>query len=219
MPTSTVENYLKAILVRSAEADSVVSTGAIAEALGVTPGTITTMVKSLAAQGLVEHHPREGVRLTREGRALAVAVVRKHRIVETFLVQVLKMDWREVHEEAEALEHAISDRVLVRMDALLGHPASDPHGDPIPTPKAPQLDHGSGLTLANCELHAQLRVERILDQSAPFLEFIQRTGLKPGSRVRVRDRDRASGVVRCEIKAGEATLGFPEAAKIEVRAV
>jgi DtxR family Mn-dependent transcriptional regulator len=217
MPTSTVENYLKAILVRSAEADSVVSTGAIAEALGVTPGTITTMVKSLAAQGLVEHHPREGVRLTREGRALAVAVVRKHRIVETFLVQVLKMDWREVHEEAEALEHAISDRVLVRMDALLGHPASDPHGDPIPSAKSPQLDHGGGLTLANCEPNAQLRVERILDQSAPFLEFIQRTGLKPGSRVRVRERDRASGVVRCEMRTGEATLGLPEAAKIEVR--
>ena len=217
MPTSTVENYLKAILVRSAEANSVVSTGAIAEALGVTPGTITTMVKSLSAQGLVEHQPREGVRLTREGRALATAVVRKHRIVETFLVQVLKMDWREVHEEAEALEHAISDRVLARLDALLGHPASDPHGDPIPGAKAPLLDHGSGLTLANCEPNAQLRVERILDQSGPFLEFIQRTGLKPGSRVRVRERDRASGVVRCEIRTGEATLGLPEAAKIEVK--
>jgi DtxR family Mn-dependent transcriptional regulator len=211
MPTSTVENYLKAVLVRSADTESVVSTGALAEALGVTPGTITTMVKSLAAQGLLEHH-------TREGRALAMAVVRKHRIVETFLVQVLKMDWKEVHGEAEALEHAISERVLARLDALLGHPASDPHGDPIPGAKSPQLDPGSGQTLATCEPQTQLRVERILDQSAPFLEFIQRTGLKPGSRVRVRERDRASGVVRCELRTGEATLGLPEAAKIEVRA-
>jgi DtxR family Mn-dependent transcriptional regulator len=218
MPTSTVENYLKAILVRSAEADSVVSTGAIAEALGVTPGTITTMVKSLAAKGLLEHHPREGVRLTREGRAHAMAVVRKHRLIETFLVQVLKMDWKDVHEEAEALEHAISDRVLARLDAILGHPEADPHGDPIPSAKSPQFGQGSGLTLATCEPQTQLRVERILDQSAPFLEFIQRTGLKPGSRVRVRERDRASGVVRCEMRAGEATLGLPEAAKIEVRA-
>ena len=218
MPTRTVENYLKAVLVRSADTESVVSTGALAEALGVTPGTITTMVKSLAAQGLLEHHPREGVRLTREGRALAMAVVRKHRIVETFLVQVLKMDWKEVHGEAEALEHAISERVLARLDALLGHPASDPHGDPIPGAKSPQLDPGSGQTLATCEPQTQLRVERILDQSAPFLEFIQRTGLKPGSRVRVRERDRASGVVRCELRTGEATLGLPEAAKIEVRA-
>jgi DtxR family transcriptional regulator, Mn-dependent transcriptional regulator len=218
MPTSTVENYLKAILVRSAGADAVVSTGAMSEALGVTPGTITTMVKSLAAQGLVEYHLREGVRLTPEGRAHALAVVRKHRLIETFLVQVLKMDWKEVHEDAEALEHAISDRVLLRIDALLGHPSSDPHGDPIPSAKSPQFDRGRGLTLANCGLQEQFRVERILDQSPPFLEFIQRTGLKPGSKVRVRERDGASGVVQCDLRAGKATLGLPEAAKIEVKA-
>jgi DtxR family transcriptional regulator, Mn-dependent transcriptional regulator len=218
MPTSTVENYLKAILVRSSEADSVVSTGVLAEALHVTPGTITTMVKSMASRGLLEHHPREGVRLTQEGRTHALAVVRKHRLVETFLVKVLGMDWKEVHEEAEALEHAISDRVLLRIDALLGHPATDPHGDPIPSRKSPLLDRGKGITLATCEERKPLRVERILDQSPPFLEFIQRTGLKPGARVRVREREQASGVVRCELKQGEAVLGLPEAAKIEVRA-
>ncbi len=218
MPTSTVENYLKAILVRSSDAGAIVSTGALAEALGVTPGTITTMVKSMASHGLLEHQPREGVRLTQEGRALALAVVRKHRLVETFLVQVLKMDWKEVHEEAEALEHAISERVLLRIDAILGHPATDPHGDPIPSRKSPVLDRGKGITLATCEAQRPLRVERILDQSPLFLEFIQRTGLKPGARVRVRERDPASGVVRCELKEGEATLGLPEAASIEVRA-
>jgi DtxR family Mn-dependent transcriptional regulator len=218
MPTSTVENYLKAILVRSSEAGAVVSTGVLADALGVTPGTITTMVKSMATRGLLEHQPREGVRLTAEGRAHALAVIRKHRLVETFLVQMLKMDWKEVHEEAEALEHAISDRVLLRIDALLGHPATDPHGDPIPGRKSTALDQGKGVTLATCELQRQLRVERIWDQSPPFLEFIQRTGLKPGARVRVRERDPASGVVRCDLREGEATLGLPEAAKIEVRA-
>src|ERR1035438_629431 len=219
MPTSTVENYLKAILVRSADADGVVSTGSIAEALGVTPGTITTMVKSLAAQGLVEHQPREGVRLTAAGRAHALRVVRKHRLIETFLVQVMKMDWKEVHEEAEALEHAISDRVLLRIDAILGHPVSDPHGDPIPSRRSHLLERGKGVTLATCESQKPLRVERILDQSPVFLEFIQRTGLKPGARVRVRERDHTSGIVRCELKEGEATLGLPEAAKIEVRPV
>jgi DtxR family Mn-dependent transcriptional regulator len=216
MPTSTVENYLKAILVRSADRDAIVATGAIAAALDVTPGTITTMVKSLAAQGLVEHQPREGVRLTEEGRALALAVLRKHRLVEAFLVQVLKMDWKEVHEEAETLEHAISDRVLARVDALLGHPATDPHGDLIPSPARPLFDRGAGLTLATCDLKKNLRVERILDQSPPFLEFIQRTGLKPGARVRVRERDRTRGVTRCELRRGETSLGLPEAAKIEV---
>lgn len=218
MPTSTVENYLKAILVRSSGEDDVVATGALAEALGVTPGTITTMVKSMAARGLLEHQPREGVRLTPEGRTLALAVVRKHRLVETFLVEVLHMDWKEVHEEAEALEHAISDRVLLRIDAILGHPVADPHGDPIPSRKSHLLERGRGVTLATCETQRPMRVERILDQSAVFLEFIQRTGLMPGVRVRVRERDPASGVVRCELKEGEATLGLPEAAKIEVRA-
>lgn len=218
MPTSTVENYLKAILVHSSGVDGAVSTGTISEALGVTPGTITTMVKSLAARGLLEHEPREGVRLTPAGRAHALAVVRKHRLIETFLVQVLKMDWKEVHEDAEALEHAISDRVLVRIDALLGHPSSDPHGDPIPSPKSPRLDRGAGVSLANCEMQRQLCVLRILDQSPPFLEFIQRTGLMPGARIRVRERDRASGVTRCELQGGEAVLGLPEAAKIEVGA-
>ena len=156
------------------------------------------------------------MRLTPAGRAHALAVVRKHRLIETFLVKVLKMDWKEVHEEAEALEHAISDRVLLKMDAILGHPDSDPHGDPIPNPRSPEYDRGTGITLASCEAQKNFRVARILDQSAAFLEFIQRTGLKPGARVRVRERDRASGVVRCELRAGEATLGMPEAANIEV---
>src|SRR5580658_4822502 len=160
MPTSTVENYLKAVLVRSSDGNGIVAMGSLAEALGVTPGTITTMVKSMASHGLLEHIPREGVRLTPEGRAHALAVVRKHRLVETFLVQVLKMDWKEVHEEAEALEHAISDRVLLRIDAILGHPATDPHGDPIPSAKSPLFDRGRGVTLANCGLQEQFRVER-----------------------------------------------------------
>jgi DtxR family Mn-dependent transcriptional regulator len=218
MPTSTVENYLKAILVRSEDERSVVATGSLAEALGVTPGTITTMVKSMASHGLLEHQPREGVRLTAEGRAHALAVVRKHRLIETFLVQVLKMDWKEVHEEAEALEHAISERVLLKIDAILGHPSTDPHGDPIPDRKSLLFDQARGETLATSEAARPLRVERILDQSPAFLEFIQRTGLKPGARVRVVERDRAAGVVRCELAEGSATLGLPEAAKIEVRA-
>ncbi len=219
MPSSTVENYLKAVLVRSGDGDTIVTTGVIAEALGVTAGTVTTMVKSIAAQGLLEYQPREGVRLTPAGRANALAVLRKHRLIEAFLVQVLKMDWKEVHEEAEALEHGISDRVLLRIDAILGHPASDPHGDPIPSAKHPLLDHAKSVTLATCEPQRAFRVKRILDQSAPFLEFIQRTGLKPGSRVRVRERNSASGVVRCELGKAEATLGLPEAANIEVKVV
>lgn len=219
MATSTVENYLKAILVRSGDQDAMVPTGTLAEALGVTPGTITTMVKAMAAQGLLEHHPREGVRLSKPGRSVALGVLRKHRLVETFLVQILKMDWAEVHEEAEALEHAISDRVLDRIDDLLDHPRSDPHGDPIPHPKARLLEVAAHLTLANCGPRKLLQVVRITDQSAAFLEFVQRTGLKPGARLRVLRRDEASGVVHCDLKGHAAALGLREAGKIAVSVV
>src|SRR4051812_32559784 len=119
MASSTVENYLKHILLLSDGADGLVSMGALATALDVVPGTVTTMVKSLAREGMVDHQPRQGVRLTDEGRHIALGVIRRHRLVETFLVSVLKMDWATVHSEAEQLEHAISEDVLNRLDALL----------------------------------------------------------------------------------------------------
>jgi len=167
------------------------------------------MVKSMAAHSLLEYQPRDGVRLTPEGRVQALAVVRRHRLIETFLVQILKMDWKEVHEEAEALEHGTSDRVLRRIDVILGRPAADPHGDPIPSPKRPVFNNAKSISLATCDPQRALCVDRILDQSAPFLEFIQRIGLKPGSRVRVLERSGAGGVVRCKVDNAEATLGLP----------
>lgn len=218
MPTSTAENYLKAVLVRSGDADGVVPTGAISEALGVTPGTITTMVKLLASQGLLEYRSREGVRLTAEGRKAALVVLRKHRLVETFLVEVLKMDWAEVDQEAEALEHAISERVLSRIDDYLGHPAVDPHGDLIPRPHSQQFERGGGLTLATCAVGKAMRVARIRDQSPAFLAFIQDNGLKPGAKVKVRKRDGVSGVIECDLSGKACALGLAEAGKVEVKA-
>lgn len=216
MPSSTVENYLKAILLRTEGPEHIVPMGALAEALGVVPGTVTTMVKSMAEQGLLDHQARQGVRLTPAGRQVALAVLRKHRLVETFLVRTLKMDWAEVHDEAEALEHAVSERVLARIDAFLGHPTTDPHGDPIPD-GAGNLAADAAATLTTCALNKPLRVTRITDQSADFLEFVQKNGLKPGTRLRVVRREAASGVLHCEIRAGGAiALGLPEAAKIAV---
>jgi DtxR family Mn-dependent transcriptional regulator len=110
--TVAVENYLKHVLLLSEDGGELVSMGALATALAVVPGTATTMVKAMADEGLVEHQPRQGVRLTAKGRGVALNVLRKHRLVETFLVNVLKMDWSKVHTEAEQLEHAISDEVL-----------------------------------------------------------------------------------------------------------
>jgi DtxR family transcriptional regulator, Mn-dependent transcriptional regulator len=193
MASITVENYLKHILLLS-EADALVPMGVLATSLAVVPGTVTTMVKSLAGEGLVEHRPRQGVRLTDRGRRVALGIIRRHRLVETFLVNVLKMDWSSVHSEAEQLEHAISDEVLDRLDALLGHPATDPHGDPIPSAQG-KLSSQIYSTLATCVLMKPLRVVRVTEQTAEFLQFAEQNGLLPGAVLRVCDRNLAAGLV------------------------
>src|SRR5256885_15044056 len=141
MPSITVENYLKQLdLEHQNASEELVPMGKLATAMGVVPGTATSMVKALADSGLVDYEPRSGARLTRGGEQLALHVLRRHRLVELFLVKVLGLDWSEVHPEAEELEHAISDKVLEKIDALLGRPRVDPHGDPIPTAKGKVVD-------------------------------------------------------------------------------
>ena len=134
-PSSTVENYLKAIYQGTAGLEPkqrLLPMGQLAAALDVSPGTATTMVKTLAESGLVEYEPYAGVMLTSAGKKLATLVLRRHRLIELFLVNVMGLKWDEVHEDAEQLEHAVSDRLVDRMDEMLGRPATDPHGDPIP---------------------------------------------------------------------------------------
>jgi DtxR family Mn-dependent transcriptional regulator len=137
-----MENYLKAIFqAQTALPDmtSLVQVGHLASAVGVVPGTATTMVKALAEAGLVRYEPYAGVRLTAAGERLAALVLRRHRLIELFLVEVMGMSWAEVHDEAEQLEHAVSDRLIDRIDEMLGRPAVDPHGDPIPKGPSPLL--------------------------------------------------------------------------------
>ena len=216
MPSFTVENYLKHILLLSDGADGLIPMGALSAALSVVPGTVTTMVKALAADGLVVHAPRQGVRLTAAGRRLALGVLRKHRLVETFLVQVLKMDWGAVNAEAEQLEHAISDTVLDRLDALLGHPATDPHGDPIPSRQG-KLPSQVYATLATCLLARPLRVVRVTEQTAEFLQFAEQNGLLPGAALRVVDRNLAAGLVRLQRRGRRPlALGLAAAGRILV---
>lgn len=216
MASITVENYLKHILLLSADPEELVSMGALAASLAVVPGTVTTMVKALAKEKLVEHRPRHGVRLTEQGRRVALGVIRRHRLVETFLVSVLKMDWASVHAEAEQLEHAISDDVLDRLDALLGHPAADPHGDPIPSAQG-KLSSQVYATLATCVVAKNQRVVRITDQSGAFLQFAESNGLRPGASIRVLDRDLAAGILDARKTNGPTlTLSLSAAGKILV---
>ena len=216
MATIAVENYLKHVLLLSESSDDLVSMGELASALAVVPGTVTTMVKALADSGLVEHQPRHGVRLTPEGRRIALNVLRKHRLVETFLVNVLKMDWSKVHAEAEQLEHAISDEVLDRLDALLGHPQTDPHGDPIPS-RHGKMSSQVYATLATCAADRAVRVVRITEQSPEFLQFAEQNGLQPGTALRVADRSLTAGLVTVKKTGGRPlALSIVAAGKILV---
>src|ERR671925_1705462 len=217
----TVENYLKTIFqaqIALTEADALVPMGHLASAIGVVPGTATTMVRALAESGLVHYEPYAGVRLTPAGEKLAALVLRRHRLIELFLVQVMGMSWTEVHEEAEHLEHAVSDRLIERIDEMLGHPSADPHGDPIPGPEGtvsrPQYD-----TLLTCPLHAPVTVRRVSDQDSQFLRFAERHDLKPGQIVSVEGRDDAADSVRLRGSSDrEFTIGARAASKVLVSA-
>jgi DtxR family Mn-dependent transcriptional regulator len=217
MATSTVENYLKRLYTEQRENEGdIVPMGRLAAAMSVVPGTATSMVKALADSGLVEYEPRSGARLTHSGEQLALHVLRRHRLVELFLVKVLGLDWSVVHEEADALEHAISDQVLERIDALLGHPKADPHGDPIPTSKG-QLREPRRNSLADCPVGVPQQVARVLDQDPQFLQFVERNGLKPGAPVTVGKREPAAEAVKIRVaRREEVSLGVAAAAKILV---
>ncbi len=217
MPTSTVEDYLKAMLLEAErEPGSPVSTGRLATLVAVTPGTVTAMLKTLADSGLVAYEPYAGAQLTAAGRQLALHVLRRHRLIELFLVQVVGLDWSEVHDEADRLEHAVSGRLIERMDEMLDHPAVDPHGDPIPTAslKVRTLDYS---TLAAAEVGVRYRVARIADQATEFLRLVEKVGLRPGRKVRLAARDEAADTLEIELDRGRrASLGLRAAGKIFV---
>jgi len=219
LPSSTVENYLKAIYQGQAvlaRDERLVSMGHVAAALGVTPGTATTMVKALAESGLAEYAPYSGVRLTPSGEKLAGLVLRRHRLVELFLVNVMGMSWAEVHEEAEQLEHVVSERLIELIDQMLGHPTHDPHGDPIPTPEGALIPRHLD-SLLTCPVNTPLRVTRIADQDPSFLRFIEHNALKPGQPVEVEIRDAAADSVMLRRgNEGRLTIGARAASKLLV---
>lgn len=204
MPSETVENYLKAIhaLAAAGAADAPVSLGDLAQAVGVTPGTATTMVKKLAAAKLAKYERYGGVMLTSKGERAALAVLRRHRLIETFLVRTLGMDWSEVHEEAEKLEHALSDRLLAKLDAFLGHPAVDPHGDPIPDEQG-NLRSTPLIAVARCRAGTRVRLARVLDQRAEFLRFLNRAGLTIDASLTIVGADPGAGTVTLRTTGNE----------------
>jgi DtxR family Mn-dependent transcriptional regulator len=181
-----VEDYLKAIydLERVGE---VASTNDIALRLAISPASVSGMVRRLADQGLITHEPYRGVRLTSEGRTAALRTLRRHRILECYLTEVLGYPWDRVHEEAERLEHAASEELIERMAATLGDPVQDPHGAPIPT-RDGRVEESSLHTLAEMGQGARLRVRRVEDEDAERLRYLAELGIRPGALVRILDK-------------------------------
>ena len=185
MPSLTIENYVKTIYeICSRQQDKSAATGQLAQALGVLPGTVTSMMKTLSDSGLASYQPYEGVLLTPSGKALALRVLRRHRLIELFLVHTLDLSWDEVHEEAENMEHAVSDLLVDRIDSFLGNPDFDPHGDPIPKADG-TFRQANGSLLNVMSTGDSVRVVRVLDQSSEFLKRLTEKGIEIGATIKV----------------------------------
>lgn len=216
MPSITQENYLKSVYMLSQETPgAVVSMGGLARRLGVVPGTATTMAKALEKKGWVRYQPRRGVQMTASGETVALQILRKHRIVEMFLVQVLKLDWTEVHREAEALEHALSDKLVARMDEFLDRPHEDPHGDPIPD-ESGAIRAQDLVSLAACESGTIARVARIREQDEEFLRYLDRSGLAPGADLVVLSHEPISQMLQFRLDGQEEVRHLSTSAAMEI---
>ncbi len=194
--TPAMQDYLKAVY-RLGEIGPV-TTQRLAEELGVAPPSATNMAKRLHEQGLLNHAPYHGVTLTPMGRQAALDVVRRHRLLETYLAEAVGLGWDEVHDEAERLEHHLSDRLEARLDSLLGFPETDPHGDPIPREGA---DLAPGPTLLQTPAGAEGTVSRVSDRDPEQLRYLRELGIVPGVRVAVIEHLPFEGPVRIRVLA------------------
>ena len=220
MVTLTVENYVKAIYQILAETGQpTASNGEIARKLGVAPGTVTSMLQTLDGANLVHYQTHKGASLTDAGQMLALRILRRHRLMELFLNKTLGMTWAEVHEEAEHLEHAVSDGLIDRIDAYLGFPDRDPHGDPIPNREGAVADC-DGIPLRKCGSGARFQLHRVLDQSPEFLRYLTQSGLELGAEGKIIENEEQAGALVVEAPgARRLVLGFPTAEKLRVRRV
>src|SRR5918996_1443948 len=203
--TRSVEDYLKAIYRLSPEGRPA-STSHIANLLELSPASVSGMVKRLSEQGLLEHVPYKGVQLTAEGRRAALRMVRRHRLIEAYLVATLGYTWDTVHEEAERLEHAVSDTLVDRMAAVLGHPTVDPHGDPIPTSEGDILELAS-TPLAEVPAGATVEVRQVEEGQPDRLRYIASIGLRPGVQVTVLDRQPFQGPITIAVGGHTHVIG------------
>lgn len=212
--THAMEDYLKAIY-KLQDEDEKVTTQAIAERLRVQSPSVTNMIKRLAELHLVEHTPYYGVKLTSSGRKAALEVLRHHRLLELYLADSLGYSWDEVHEEADRLEHSISEELEARIDRALGYPTIDPHGDPIPT-AAGEIQSLPELRLSDLKVGETAVIERVSDRDPEKLRYLGSLGLYPSAHALILERFPFDGPLRVEIGGTEHILGRDLARSVHV---
>jgi DtxR family Mn-dependent transcriptional regulator len=210
-----IEDYSKAIFALESRSEEPVSTTALAERLGITPGSVSAMLKKLDELGLTTHVPYRGVRLTADGRRLALEVIRHHRLLESFLADALGMPWDRVHAEAEVLEHVLSEDLEELIAAKLGHPTVDPHGDPIPSADL-QLEERLTHSMESLEDGEEGTFVRVSDSDPEMLRYLAGCGISPGDRFAVRERQPFGGPLFIRFGKREHAIGGRLAAAMRV---
>ena len=204
--SSTVEDYLKAVYALETRLEGTVPTNALAERLGVTPGSVSGMLRRLDELGLLEHERYHGVRLTAEGRRIALRTLRNHRLLELLLVEMLDVPWDRVHQEAELLEHVLSDQLAERIAAKLGNPEFDPHGDPIPSSDL-ALTERETRSLEDVDVGETVAFVRVSDTDPAMLRYLAERGIVPGVTLTVGERQPFGGPLTIRVAGTEHHLG------------
>jgi len=214
--TAPVEDYLKAIYAFERDGHAA-ATNDIAQRLSIAPASVSGMVQRLADQGLVEYERYRGVRLTAAGRRAALRTLRRHRVIEAYLVRALGYGWDTVHEEAERLEHAASDTLIDRMAEAIGEPLTDPHGAPIPTREG-TIDETPHASLADAEIGSRNRIVRVGDEDPGMLRYLDSLGLRPGVEVTLTNRAPFDGPLTIEVGSTTRQVGAALASRVLVAA-
>lgn len=209
--SASTQTYLKVVWGLEELSDDAVTASRIAARTSLKVSTVSEAVRKLTEQGLLEHAPYGSVTLTAEGRAHAVAMVRRHRLIESFLVQVLGYGWDEVHDEADVLEHAVSDLMVERIDRFLDHPERDPHGHPIPTPDG-SVGSPTGISLGAANPGQMVTVERVSDADPALLQYFAAQGVVVGARLEIVAGEPFSGATRVRVGEGSSLLTLSSAA-------
>ncbi len=216
--SAPVEDYVKVIYSLTLEPDQAASTSQIAERLGITAGSVSTMIKRMDAAGLAEHIPYRGVRLTSSGRQLALGVIRRHRLLELFLATSLEIPWEDVHRYAEALEHAASDELIELIAAKLGDPVADPHGDPIPS-RSLEVDDRAQPTLADLKPGELAQIVRVSDSQPAMLRYLTEQGIGIGDTLELLEHQPFGGPTQVRIGEETRSLGTALAEAIHVERI